>query len=117
MPASRRPYSVTLLCACAVTTPAAISAAATKAFFIISSIPCQKVNPDCTRCPLQRAPGKSEKRDNQGDLVQGRFGAARGQADGKPLSGPALPGGLAGSPCCVVKLNYISRTSFCYFGY
>ncbi|CAM2192119.1 protein of unknown function [Paraburkholderia kururiensis] len=43
-PASRRPYSVTLLCACA-TTPADIRAAASKAFFIFSSIPCQEVNP------------------------------------------------------------------------
>ncbi|CAD9226459.1 hypothetical protein BCEN4_560016 [Burkholderia cenocepacia] len=33
------------------------------------------------------------------------------------MSGPAQPGRPAGSPCCVVKLNYISRTSFCYFGY
>src|ERR1700761_8399456 len=43
-PASRRPYSVTLLCACAIT-PADISAAASNAFFIFSSIPCQKKNP------------------------------------------------------------------------
>jgi hypothetical protein len=61
---------VTLLCACAVTTPAAISAAATKAFFIVSSIPCQKVNPELHEMPGAARTG--QKRDNQGDLVQGR---------------------------------------------
>ncbi|WP_208450603.1 hypothetical protein, partial [Burkholderia contaminans] len=34
-------------------------AAATKAFFIISSIPCQKVNPDCTRCPERERRAKA----------------------------------------------------------